>query len=80
MTSPHLHLNSSTPPIISPSPANFVHMNGTFSLPSSPSASIMAATVSYDISITEMDTVGERSFMPSMTVIIITSPSTPPNQ
>ena len=69
-----------TPAAINATPAYCFQVNGVFCAPMRPKASIKAATSNCDNRMVEMATVGERSLMDSMTVMVMTGAMTPPSQ
>ena len=73
-------LNSSTPPISIAIATYLFHVNATLVLSIHPNASIKAATKSCDIRIVDIATVGLRLFTPSITVIVMIKPKTPPSK
>ena len=73
-------LKSSTPPVISASPAHLLQPKASFSVPMMPKASMAAAAESCAMRIVATASVGPSLPMPSMTVTVMASASTPPNQ
>ena len=73
-------LKSSTPPVISASPAHLLQPKASFSVPMMPKASMAAAVASCAMRIVATASVGPSLPMPSMTVTVMASASTPPNQ